>query len=173
MTKAIRIHELGGPDVLKWEDLQVPSPGPGEALITQTAVGLNFIDVYHRTGLYPVPAMPAVIGSEGAGIVEAVGPFVDLAVFEEALRACQTLLESGNLVGQPWKLRTFFLGLDLLGDRLQNDPQVFEHQQPSRRGSRWQGHHKSFQSGGQCVAVQWIRNGLYGSAEYRVVEAGK
>jgi len=56
MTKAIRIHEFGGPDVLKWEDLQVPSPGPGEALIAQTAVGLNFIDVYHRTGAYPVPA---------------------------------------------------------------------------------------------------------------------
>ena len=86
MTKAIRIHEFGGPDVLKWEDLQVPLPGPGEALIAQTAVGLNFIDVYHRTGAYPVPAMPAVIGSEGAGIVEAVGDGVtEVAVGDRAV----------------------------------------------------------------------------------------
>ena len=73
MTNAIRIHERGGPEVLTWEPVEVGAPGPGEALIAQTAVGLNFIDVYHRTGLYPVPAMPAIIGSEAAGVVEAVG----------------------------------------------------------------------------------------------------
>ena len=73
MTNAIRIHRKGGPEVLTWEPVEVGAPGPGEARIAQTAVGLNFIDVYHRTGLYPVPAMPAIIGSEAAGVVEAVG----------------------------------------------------------------------------------------------------
>ena len=73
MSKAIRIHETGGPEVLTWEPVDVGAPGPGEARVAQTAVGLNFIDVYHRTGLYPVPSLPAVIGSEAAGVVEAVG----------------------------------------------------------------------------------------------------
>ena len=72
MTKAIRIHETGGPDVLKWEDVDVPAPGAGEALVRQTAAGLNFIDTYQRSGLYPI-ALPAIMGNEGAGVVEAVG----------------------------------------------------------------------------------------------------
>ena len=72
MPKAIRIHETGGPEVLKWEEVEVGRPGPGEALIRQTAIGLNFIDTYHRTGLYPLP-LPAVLGMEGAGMVEEVG----------------------------------------------------------------------------------------------------
>ncbi len=75
MTKAIRIHKTGGPDVMQWEDVEVPAPKEGEARIKHTAVGLNYIDTYHRSGLYPVP-MPAIIGSEGAGVVEAVGPGV-------------------------------------------------------------------------------------------------
>ncbi|MBI3452307.1 MAG: quinone oxidoreductase [Rhodospirillales bacterium] len=75
MTKAIRIHKTGGPEVLQWEDVDVPPPGQGEARIRHTAIGLNFIDTYHRSGLYPV-ALPTAIGSEGAGIVEAVGPGV-------------------------------------------------------------------------------------------------
>jgi len=73
MSKAIRIHQTGGPEVLCWEDLEVKEPGPGEVLLRQTAVGLNFIDVYHRTGLYPLGELPATPGMEGAGIVEAVG----------------------------------------------------------------------------------------------------
>jgi NADPH:quinone reductase len=73
MTKAIRIHEYGGPEVLKWEDVEVGSPGPRQARLTQTAIGLNYIDVYHRTGLYPVASLPAVIGMEAAGVVEEVG----------------------------------------------------------------------------------------------------
>jgi NADPH2:quinone reductase len=73
MPKAIRIHETGGPEKLRWEDFDPGKPGPGQALVRHEAVGLNFIDVYHRTGLYPLPAMPAIPGMEGAGIVEAVG----------------------------------------------------------------------------------------------------
>lgn len=73
MPKAIIIHQNGGPEVLKWEDHDPGNPGPGEALVRHEAVGLNFIDVYHRTGLYPLPALPAIPGMEGAGIVEAVG----------------------------------------------------------------------------------------------------
>jgi NADPH2:quinone reductase len=79
MTKAIRIHANGGPDVLKWEQVPTPEAGPGEALIHHEAVGLNYIDIYFRTGLYK-SALPATIGMEGAGIVLAVGDHVtDLA----------------------------------------------------------------------------------------------
>jgi NADPH2:quinone reductase len=74
-SHAIRIHETGGPDKFKWEEVEVGDPGQGEILLRQTAVGLNFIDVYHRTGLYKVP-LPTGIGSEGAGVVEKVGPGV-------------------------------------------------------------------------------------------------
>lgn len=75
MTKAIRIHKTGGPEVLTWEDVDVPAPKQGEARIRHTAIGLNYIDTYHRSGLYPLP-LPTLIGSEGAGVVEAVGPGV-------------------------------------------------------------------------------------------------
>src|ERR1700749_2805930 len=73
MTHAIRFHKAGGPDVLSWEEVQVGKPGPGEARIRHTAVGLNFVDVYNRTGLYPAQ-LPASLGSEAAGVVDAVGP---------------------------------------------------------------------------------------------------
>ncbi len=73
MTHAIRIHETGGPEKMVWEDIPLPSPKPGEALVRHKAVGLNFIDVYFRTGLYKAPSLPAIIGMEGAGIVEAIG----------------------------------------------------------------------------------------------------
>ena len=76
MAHAIRIHANGGPEVLKWEAVQVEKPGTGEVRLRQTAVGLNYIDVYHRSGLYKLASLPAVIGMEGAGVVEAVGPGV-------------------------------------------------------------------------------------------------
>jgi NADPH2:quinone reductase len=73
MTKAVRIHEHGGPDVLVYEELAIGKPGKGQVRIRQTAIGLNFIDVYHRTGLYPTPQLPCTLGMEGAGVVESVG----------------------------------------------------------------------------------------------------
>ena len=76
MVHAIRIHAHGGPEVLQWEPVELGAPGPGEARIRQKAVGLNYIDVYHRTGLYGLATLPAVIGMEGAGVVAAVGPGV-------------------------------------------------------------------------------------------------
>jgi len=72
MPKGIRIHATGGPEVLRWDEIEVGRPGPGEVRLAQTAVGLNFIDVYHRIGLYKLP-LPAVVGSEAAGVVEEVG----------------------------------------------------------------------------------------------------
>ncbi len=75
MPHAIRVHEIGGPEVLKWEEVEIGDPGPGQARLRQEASGLNFIDVYHRTGLYK-QEMPFTPGVEGAGIVEAVGPDV-------------------------------------------------------------------------------------------------
>jgi NADPH2:quinone reductase len=72
MSSAIRVHETGGPEVLKWEELEVGNPGPGQVRLRQEAAGLNFIDVYHRTGLYP-QTLPFTPGVEGAGIIEAVG----------------------------------------------------------------------------------------------------
>ncbi len=73
MSKAIRIYANGGPEVLKWEDFDPGKPEAGEALVRHEAVGLNFIDVYHRTGLYPLPELPATPGLEGAGIVAEIG----------------------------------------------------------------------------------------------------
>ncbi len=81
MPHAIRVHTYGGPEVLKWEEIEVSQPGPGQAKIRQHAAGINFIDVYHRTGLYPQPSFPFTPGSEGAGEVIAIGPSVtDVAV---------------------------------------------------------------------------------------------
>jgi NADPH2:quinone reductase len=76
MSKAIRFHAIGGPEVLQWEDVPVGDPGPGEARVRHTAVGLNYIDTYHRSGLYKLP-LPSGLGTEAAGTVEAVGAGVD------------------------------------------------------------------------------------------------
>jgi NADPH2:quinone reductase len=76
MTHAIRFHQAGGPEVLVWEEVKLGKPGPGEARIRHTAVGLNFVDIYNRSGVYPVQ-LPSGLGSEGAGVVEEVGPGVN------------------------------------------------------------------------------------------------
>lgn len=73
MNHAIRVHEYGGPEKLVWEEVPLPQPKPGEALIRHEAVGLNYIDIYFRTGLYKAPSLPATIGMEAAGVVEAIG----------------------------------------------------------------------------------------------------
>ena len=75
MVKAIRIHQVGGPEVLRFEDIDVGAPGPDEVRLKQRAVGLNFIDIYHRSGMYPLP-LPFVPGSEASGEVMSVGPGV-------------------------------------------------------------------------------------------------
>jgi NADPH2:quinone reductase len=72
MPKAVRIHKTGGPEVFQLEDVPVGDPGEGQARVRHTAIGVNFLDIYHRSGLYPLP-LPSGIGSEGAGVVEAVG----------------------------------------------------------------------------------------------------
>src|SRR5215469_8895763 len=72
MIKAIRFAKTGGPEVLEYKDYDLPAPGPGQVRVKHTAIGVNFIDIYHRSGLYPLP-MPSGLGSEAAGVVEAVG----------------------------------------------------------------------------------------------------
>ena len=81
MTKAIRVHQVGGPEVMRWEEVDPGKPSKGEVLLRHTAIGLNFIDVYHRTGIYPVERLPFTPGLEGAGVIEAIGDAVsDLKV---------------------------------------------------------------------------------------------
>ena len=90
MSKAVRIHAHGGADAMRLEDVEVGEPSPGQVRLRQTAIGLNFIDVYYRTGLYPVPTMPATLGVEGAGVVEAVGDGVtDIKVGDRVGYAAQ------------------------------------------------------------------------------------
>jgi NADPH:quinone reductase len=108
MPHAIRIYKTGGPDVLKWEEIDVGEPGPGQARIRQEAAGLNFIDVYHRTGLYPQP-LPFTPGVEGAGIVEAIGPDVTNVKVSDRVAyggpiggyAEERLIDAGRLVKLP------------------------------------------------------------------------
>ncbi len=107
-TQAVRVHEAGGPESLRIEEVEVPPPEPGEVRLTHDAVGLNFIDTYHRSGLYPVD-LPATIGAEGAGHVEALGPGVeDLRVGDRVAYAGPLgayagarLIDAGRLVPLP------------------------------------------------------------------------
>ena len=75
MVAAVRVHKVGGPEVLTYEEVDVPAPGPGQIRIAQASCGINFIDTYFRSGLYPSPVgLPFIAGNEGAGTVTAVGP---------------------------------------------------------------------------------------------------
>src|ERR1043165_902231 len=76
MAIAVRMNGPGGIDVLEVAEVSIGDPGPGEIRIRQSAIGVNFIDIYQRSGLYAVPSLPAVLGVEGAGVVTAVGPDV-------------------------------------------------------------------------------------------------
>ncbi len=108
MAKAIQMHQPGGPDVLRYEDVEVGDPASGQVRISQQAVGLNYIDVYHRSGLYPLP-LPSILGMEGAGVVEAVGPDVsdfrvgDLVCYAGAIGgyASERLIAADRLVKRP------------------------------------------------------------------------
>jgi len=91
MTHAVRIHSNGGPEVLQWEKVEVPEPNAGDVVVRQIAAGLNFIDVYFRTGLYKVPAFPSAIGNEGAGVVEAVGDGVTEVAVGDRVAYCMSL----------------------------------------------------------------------------------
>ena len=113
MPHAIRVHEVGGPEVLKWEEVDVGDPGPGEVRLRQEAAGLNFIDVYHRTGLYP-QSLPFIPGVEGAGVVEAVGPGVahvkngDRVAYASSIGgyAEERLIEADRVVKLPEEIST-------------------------------------------------------------------
>ena len=109
-THAIRIHEYGGPEQMRWETIELPPPGPGEVQVRHRAVGLNYIDVYHRTGIYPTPPLPCVLGMEAAGVVEATGPAVtDFGVGDRVAYATPPLgayaearnIAQGRLVALP------------------------------------------------------------------------
>lgn len=109
MVHGIRVHAVGGPDRLTWEEIEVGDPGSGDVRIKQHAAGLNFIDVYHRTGLYKLASLPAVIGMEGAGEVVALGPGVtslkvgDRVAYQGALGgyAEERLIAADKLVKLP------------------------------------------------------------------------
>src|SRR5258706_12180917 len=87
MPKAVRYHKQGGPEVLQVDEIEVPQPGPGQARVRHTAIGVNFVDTYQRSGLYPMQ-LPAVAGNEAAGVVEAVGP--DVKDVKKGDRVCYT-----------------------------------------------------------------------------------
>lgn len=110
MPKAIRIHETGGPEVLQWMDVEVGDPGPGEVRVRHTAIGLNFIDVYFRTGLYMGPDVPFTPGMEAAGVVQAVGKEVhELVVGDRVAYATppvgayaeERIISADRLIGIP------------------------------------------------------------------------
>ena len=105
MVHAIRIHEHGGPEVLRWDEIEVGEPGPGQVRIRQTAVGLNYIDTYHRSGAYKLPDLPAVIGMAGTGVVEALGPDV-------------TTLKVGDRVGYAMSIGAYAESRLIAADRL-------------------------------------------------------
>lgn len=92
MTKAFRFYETGSSDVLRFEDVEIGAPGTGEVRLRQEAVGLNYIDIYFRSGVYPAPSLPSGLGLEGSGVIEAVGDGVtDLAVGDRVAYAAQPL----------------------------------------------------------------------------------
>ncbi len=109
MTRVIRIHQTGGPEVLQWEDVEIGDPAPGQVRLRQSACGLNYIDVYGRSGLYPVGDFPATLGMEAVGVVEALGDGVeglatgDRVAYPMTLGAYAEarLIEADKLVGIP------------------------------------------------------------------------
>lgn len=102
--KAVRVHAFGGSDVLRYEDVEVPTPGPGEALVKIAVAGLNFLDVYYRTGIYK-PGFPFTLGSEAAGVIEAVGPGVTEVAAGDRVAYCMVLGAYAEYASVPaWRL---------------------------------------------------------------------
>jgi NADPH2:quinone reductase len=102
--RAVRVHAVGGPEALVYEEAPVPTPGPGEALVRLSAAGVNFIDIYHRIGLYPLP-LPFTPGNEGAGVVEKVGPDVkDVKPGDRVAYAMTTGSYAELTVAPAWRL---------------------------------------------------------------------
>ncbi len=115
MTKAIRIYETGGPEVLRWEDIEVGQPGKGQVRLRQVACGLNYIDVYGRSGLYPIAEFPAVLGMEAVGIVDALGEGVDS-------------LATGDRVAYPMQIGSYAESRLINADRLIKIPDSIDDQ---------------------------------------------
>ncbi|MFN4087696.1 MAG: quinone oxidoreductase family protein [Alphaproteobacteria bacterium] len=115
MVKAIRIHEAGGPDVLRWEDVEVGAPGPGQVRVRQTAVAVNYIDTYQRSGLYPMK-LPGIIGNEASGVVEAVGPGV-------------TGIKEGDRIAYPGLIGAYVEARILPADKVVRIPEGIEDRQ--------------------------------------------
>ena len=151
MTKAIRIHAYGGPEVKQWEDVPTPEPGPGEALVHHEAVGLNYIDVYFRTGLYKAPGLPATIGMEAAGVVTANGQWceVDFRTFEsirvpnvhvlgDAIQVAPAMPKSGHMANQHGRVAAAAI-LDALLGRPTRDPADLEGVDGRHEGERHRG----------------------------------
>ncbi len=111
--RAIRIHDYGGPEVLRLEEVETPEPGEGQARVAVEAIGVNYIDVYHRTGLYTSDALPFTPGMEAAGVVEAVGPGVlEVAVGERVAYAMEKGSYAEAALVPSWKLVSLPEGLD-------------------------------------------------------------
>jgi NADPH2:quinone reductase len=161
MAKAIRFHKTGGPEVMQLEDVNVGEPAAGQARIRQTAIGVNFIDTYHRSGLYPMP-MPSGLGSEGAGVVEAVGPGVT------DIKAGDRVAYTGNPVGSYAEARLY------AADRLVKVPAGISDQQAASMMLKgmtvWYLIHKTFKvksgdtvlwhaaaGGVGLIASQWLK----------------
>ncbi|HEX7882734.1 MAG TPA: quinone oxidoreductase [Afipia sp.] len=116
MTKAVRVHQVGGPEVMIYEDVDVPAPGAGEVRIRQHAIGLNFIDTYYRTGLYKAPGLPFIVGNEASGEVISAGPGV-------------TNFHPGDRVAYYFNLGGYATERNIPADKLVKLPDHISHEQ--------------------------------------------
>ncbi|MDO8981266.1 MAG: quinone oxidoreductase [Afipia sp.] len=116
MSKAVRVHQVGGPEVMIYEDVDVPAPGNGEVRIRQHAIGLNFIDTYYRTGLYKAPSLPFIVGNEASGEVVSVGPGV-------------TNFHPGDRVAYYFNLGGYATERNIPADKLVKLPDHISHEQ--------------------------------------------
>ena len=115
MTTVVAMEATGGPEVLAVRNIELPPPAAGEVRIRHTSVGVNFVDIYQRQGLYPVPGLPAILGVEGAGIVEALGPDVsDLAIGSRVAYAGLPVGGYAQARNIPrWRVKTIPIGMTI------------------------------------------------------------